>query len=148
MLETINILKKKFINYAREGMLNEMKEINDSIKLTNDTFNEALRFASIYGNLEVAKYLVSLGADDFNSALIKASECDNLEVIKYLKECIENKNSENINELVKYLKLSDYKEAFKYVHHGNINDEVDNWVKNNIEIYKLVNQILMCKFEN
>ena len=121
MLETINKLKKEFINYAGEGMLNEMKEINDSIKLTNYTFNEALIFASTYGNLEV---------------------------IKYLKECIENKNSENINELVKYLKLSDYKEAFKYVHHGNINDEVDNWVKNNIEIYKLVNQILMCKFEN
>src|SRR3989304_4367782 len=88
MLETINILKKKFINYAGEGMLNEMKEINDSIKLTNDTFNEALRFASIYGKLEVAKYLVSLGADDFNGALIKALEYGNLKVIKYLKECI------------------------------------------------------------
>jgi len=133
------------IKVSEYGKLEAVKYL---VSVGADDFNSALIKASECDNLEVAKYLVSLGADVFNSALIKASEFGHLEVIKYLKECIENKNSENINELVKYLKLSDYKEAFKYIHHGNINDEVDNWVKNNIEIYKLVNQILMCKFEN
>ena len=83
------------MNLIEASQVGDLERVKELVSQGVDNFDLALRDASLFGHLEVVKYLVEAskkqpsvinGADNFDEALRNASIFGHLEVVKYLVE--------------------------------------------------------------
>ncbi len=120
----MDTIQKQLYYYCKYGNLEEIKSLNLTLKNIRHQDNEAFRWASKFGHLEIIKYLIYKGLtlDDIrcldNFAFRWASIKGHFEVVKYLinqgltledvrsqnNTAFEGANYNKHIEIVKYLK--------------------------------------------
>jgi ankyrin repeat protein len=120
--EAIRVITKKYTGEVRDTYIAKLKELyskditENNVDVTTDD-NYAVKWASLYGYLDVVEYLVSKGADvsaDDNFALKWASRFGYLDIVKYLVEHGADVTAED-NYALKWAAEYEYLEVVKYL---------------------------------
>jgi ankyrin repeat protein len=107
---------ERFFNACQYGIFKLVKHLHGRVK-TGKNYDLAVRRASVYGHLEVVKYLVEKGADfryNENDAVRCASMFGHLEVVKYLIEMGADFRACD-NQAVRWASENGHLEVIKYL---------------------------------
>ena len=121
------MFNNKFYTACKKGNIELVKHITsceDSCEDVSELYNEALRWASYFGKIEIVKFLANKGADIKNNglAVCLALRSGHMEILKYL---IDNGGTLN-NEYILYASENGHIEVVKYLISKGIDFRIEN----------------------